>query len=61
MLVNTKHPFYTDKKKQKTKTHGTLKNREAFKDTLKQWGLIRQAMLRGTDCFLLLAAFVIIH
>lgn len=39
--------------KQKT-THGALKTREAFKGTLKQWGLIRQAMLRGTentDCF----------
>lgn len=41
-------------KKNKKKTHGALKTREAFKGTLKQWGLIRQAMLPGTeniDCF----------
>lgn len=40
--------------KKKTKTHGTLKNKEAFKATLKQWGLISQAMLQGAenkDCF----------
>lgn len=39
--------------KQKKKPHGALKTREAFKGTLKQWGLIRQAMLQGTkniDC-----------
>lgn len=42
------------RKKNKKKTHGALKTREAFKGTLKQWGLIRQAMLAGTeniDCF----------
>lgn len=42
-----------NKKKQK-KTHGALKNKEAFKGTLKQWGLISQAMLQGAeniDCF----------
>lgn len=41
-------------KKKNKKTHGALKTREAFKGTLKQWGLIRQAMLWGTeniDCF----------
>lgn len=38
----------------KKKTHGALKNKEAFKGTLKQWGLISQAMLQGAeniDCF----------
>lgn len=38
----------------KKNTHGALKNKEAFKGTLKQWGLISQAMLWGAeniDCF----------
>lgn len=50
-----------NKKKQtnkQKKTHGALKTREAFKGTLKQWGLIRQAMLQGTEN---IDAFVITH
>lgn len=47
-----KTSFCMNKKKQKT--HGTLKNKEAFKGTLKQWGLISKAMLQGGEnigCF----------